>query len=118
LKNSVNTVKINGVEPDAIKLRAFPFSLGDKARNWLRSLDTGTIRIWDQMSDAFLSKYFSHLKLLPFVLKLQISDKEEENLSARHMIDTKSCCVFAHTTDSRSGSYFRFSMKDLSSPLN
>jgi hypothetical protein len=39
-----NTVKINGVEPEAIKLRAFPFSLGDKARNWLTSLDTGTIR--------------------------------------------------------------------------
>jgi Retrotransposon gag protein len=53
-----NTVKINGVEPEAIKLRAFRFSLGDKARNWLRSLDTGTIRTWDQMSDSFISKYF------------------------------------------------------------
>jgi hypothetical protein len=40
-----NTVKINDVEPEAIKLRAFHFfSLGDKAKNWLRSLDTGTIR--------------------------------------------------------------------------
>jgi hypothetical protein len=28
-----NTVKINGVEPETIKLRAFSFSLGDKARN-------------------------------------------------------------------------------------
>jgi Retrotransposon gag protein len=53
-----NTIKINGVEPEAIKLRAFPFSLGDKARNWLRSLNTGTIRTWTQMSDVFLSKYF------------------------------------------------------------
>jgi Retrotransposon gag protein len=53
-----NTVKINGVEPEAIKLRAFRFSLGDKARNWLRSLDTGIIRTWDQMSDSFISKYF------------------------------------------------------------
>jgi hypothetical protein len=35
-----NTVKINGVEPEAIKLRAFSFFLGDKARNWLRYLDT------------------------------------------------------------------------------
>jgi hypothetical protein len=39
-----NMVKINGVEPEAIKLRAFPFTLGDKARNWLSSLDTVTIR--------------------------------------------------------------------------
>jgi Retrotransposon gag protein len=56
-----NTVKINGVKPEAIKLRAF-FSLGDKVRNWLRSLDTGTIRTWAQISDAFLSKYFSQSK--------------------------------------------------------
>jgi Retrotransposon gag protein len=53
-----NTVKINGVEPEAIKLRVFPFSLGDKARNWLRSLHIGTIRTWDQIYDAFLSMYF------------------------------------------------------------
>jgi hypothetical protein len=51
-----NMVKINGVEPETIKLRVFPFSLGDKARNWLRSLDTGTIRTWAKMSDVFLSK--------------------------------------------------------------
>jgi hypothetical protein len=66
----------------------------------------------------FFLSIFLHLKLLPFVLKLQISGKEEENLSARHEIDIKSYYVFAYTTDSRSGSYFRFSMKDLSSPLN
>jgi Retrotransposon gag protein len=53
-----NIVKINGVESETIKLRAFHFSLGDKARNWLRSLDTGTVRTWAQMSNAFLSKYF------------------------------------------------------------
>jgi Retrotransposon gag protein len=51
-------VKINGVEPNVIKLRAIIFSLRDKARNWLRYLDTGTIRTWAQMSNAFLSKYF------------------------------------------------------------
>jgi Retrotransposon gag protein len=34
------------------------FYLGDKIRNWLRSLDTGTIRTWAQMSNVFLSKYF------------------------------------------------------------
>jgi Retrotransposon gag protein len=57
-----NTVKINGVEPETIKLRAFPFSIGDKARNWLRSLDIGTIRTWAQMFDNFLSKYFPPTK--------------------------------------------------------
>jgi hypothetical protein len=39
-----NMVNINCVEPKAIKLRAFLFTLGDNARNWLRSFDTGAIR--------------------------------------------------------------------------
>jgi hypothetical protein len=52
------------------------------------------------------------------MLKLQISGKEEESLSARHEIDIKSCYVLAYITVSRSGSFFIFSMKDLSSPLN
>ena len=33
-----DTVKMNGVTEDVIKLRLFPFSLRDKARGWLQSL--------------------------------------------------------------------------------
>ncbi|KAF5458895.1 hypothetical protein F2P56_022888 [Juglans regia] len=33
-----DTVKINGVTDDTIRLRLFPFSLRDKARGWLQSL--------------------------------------------------------------------------------
>jgi hypothetical protein len=65
------------------------------------------------MSDTFL-----HLKLMPFMLKLLISDKEEESLLVRHVTDIKSYCVFVYITGSRSGSYFRFSMKDLSNHLS
>jgi hypothetical protein len=43
-KELCNMVKINGVEPETIKLITFHFSLGDKAMNWLRSLYTSTIR--------------------------------------------------------------------------
>jgi Retrotransposon gag protein len=57
-----NMIKINGVEPESIKLRVFSFSLGDKARIWLKSLDTSTIIILTQMSNIFLSKYFSPSK--------------------------------------------------------
>src|ERR1043165_2116263 len=33
-----DTVKANGVNPEAIRLRLFPFSLRDRARAWLQSL--------------------------------------------------------------------------------
>ncbi|XP_020266822.1 uncharacterized protein LOC109842344 [Asparagus officinalis] len=53
-----DTLKLNGVTNDAIRLRLFPFSLRDKARAWLHSLPAGSITTWDQLSRAFLAKYF------------------------------------------------------------
>ncbi|XP_075097809.1 uncharacterized protein LOC142175136 [Nicotiana tabacum] len=37
----VETAKYNGVPPEAIKLRLFPFSLKGEAKTWLRSLPQG-----------------------------------------------------------------------------
>ena len=53
-----DTLKLNGVSLDAIRLKLFPFSLKDKARAWLHSLPAGSIITWDQLSRAFLARYF------------------------------------------------------------
>ncbi|XP_070017727.1 uncharacterized protein [Nicotiana sylvestris] len=58
----VETAKYNGVPPEAIKLRLFPFSLKGDAKTWLRSLPQGSITTWDQMTQKFLNKYFSPAK--------------------------------------------------------
>ena len=52
-------IKINGISEDAFKLRLFPFSLGDKARHWEKTLPQGTITSWAECKKAFLSKFFS-----------------------------------------------------------
>ncbi|KAK5839294.1 hypothetical protein PVK06_008070 [Gossypium arboreum] len=54
-----DTFKINGVSDDAIRLRLFPFSLKNKAKQWLNSLPRGSITTWEQMIENFLLKYFS-----------------------------------------------------------
>nr|ABD63156.1 Retrotransposon gag protein [Asparagus officinalis] len=72
---------MNGVSDDAIKLRLFPFSLRDKARAWLQSLPPGSITTWDQLSEAFLAKYFPPSKTAQ--LRNQITtftQKEGESL--------------------------------------
>ncbi|XP_020271670.1 uncharacterized protein LOC109846842 [Asparagus officinalis] len=72
---------MNGVSDDAIKLRLFPFSLRDKARPWLQSLPPGSITTWDQLSEAFLTKYFPPSKTAQ--LRNQITtftQKESESL--------------------------------------
>ncbi|KAL6559596.1 hypothetical protein OROGR_004713 [Orobanche gracilis] len=53
-----DTVKMNGVSDDAIKLKLFPFSLREKARNWLGTFPRGSISSWEDLSEKFLFKFF------------------------------------------------------------
>jgi len=51
-------LKLNGVSTDASRLRLFPFSLRDKVRAWLHFLPLGCITTWDELTRAFLAKFF------------------------------------------------------------
>ncbi|KAL5550248.1 hypothetical protein UlMin_000424 [Ulmus minor] len=54
--------KINGVSDDAVRLRVFPFSLRDRAREWLNSVPSESITTWDELVRKFLSKFFPPAK--------------------------------------------------------
>jgi len=53
-----DTIKLNGVSTDAIRLRLFPFSLKDKTNDWLQNEAPNSFSTWEILSKAFLSKYF------------------------------------------------------------
>ncbi|XP_050916627.1 uncharacterized protein LOC127131756 [Lathyrus oleraceus] len=53
------TVKANGVEQNAIRLRLFPFSLRDRVWDWLQSVPTNYITSYTQLKRAFHVGYFS-----------------------------------------------------------
>ena len=53
-----DTLRLNGVSKDAIRLRLFPFSLRDKVRAWLHSLPSEFTTTWDELMRAFLAKFF------------------------------------------------------------
>ncbi|XP_050253233.1 uncharacterized protein LOC126699443 [Quercus robur] len=55
-------VMMNGVTEETIRLRLFPFSLRDKARGWLQSLQPGSITSWQDMAEKFLAKFFPPAK--------------------------------------------------------
>ncbi|XP_062104565.1 uncharacterized protein LOC133815778 [Humulus lupulus] len=57
-----DTFKMNGVSNDAICLRLFPFSLRDRAKSWLISLQANSIVIWEDLAQKFLAKYFPPAK--------------------------------------------------------
>ncbi|XP_059431555.1 uncharacterized protein LOC132165068 [Corylus avellana] len=52
------SMKPTGVTEEQIKLRAFPFSLKDSAKDWLYYLPSGSITTWNEMKRLFLEKYF------------------------------------------------------------
>ena len=53
-----NTIKLNGVNPDVIKLQLFPFSLRDIAASWFESLRSGSVRNWEELVKAYLNRFF------------------------------------------------------------
>ncbi|XP_062114104.1 uncharacterized protein LOC133825133 [Humulus lupulus] len=46
-----------------IKLRAFPFSFKDGAKEWIYYLPLGTFNIWNEMKTLFLERYFPASKV-------------------------------------------------------
>ncbi|KAL0428667.1 UNVERIFIED_CONTAM: hypothetical protein Slati_3041500 [Sesamum latifolium] len=57
-----DTFRFNSVSNDAVRLRIFPFSLCDTAKDWLQSLPAGSITTWAALTQKFLAKYFSPAK--------------------------------------------------------
>ena len=53
-----NTVKLNGVRPDVIKLQLFLFSLRDVAATWFDSLPVGSVNTWEELVEAYMSRFF------------------------------------------------------------
>ena len=53
-----SSMKPIGISVEEVKLRAFPFSLADSAKEWLYYLPSRTITTWNEMNKVFLQKYF------------------------------------------------------------
>ncbi|KAL5561694.1 hypothetical protein UlMin_031441 [Ulmus minor] len=54
--------KIPGVSDDAFRLRLFPYSLKDRAKVWLNSLEPKSVTSWNGLAEKFLTKYFPPTK--------------------------------------------------------
>ena len=61
-----NTVKLNGVRQEVIKLQLFPFFLRDIAAIWFDSLPYGSVNTWEELMKAYFSRF-----LPPFLLSKQ-----------------------------------------------
>ncbi|GJU46621.1 reverse transcriptase domain-containing protein [Tanacetum coccineum] len=50
--------KYRDIENEAVRLVMFPLSLTGEAKTWLDELNEGTIKTWDELQTAFISRLF------------------------------------------------------------
>ena len=58
-----SSMKPTETSEEQVKLRAFPFSLADSAKEWLYYLPYEIITTWNKMKKLFMEKYFPASKV-------------------------------------------------------
>ncbi|XP_024200306.1 uncharacterized protein LOC112203593 [Rosa chinensis] len=77
------SMKPQGADENILKLKAFPFSLADRAKDWLYELPSGHITSWDAMMKVFLEKYFPTSRIIMLKKKISgITRAQNESYSA------------------------------------
>ena len=75
-------IKYNGVTEEALRLRLFLLSLGDKAKHWLTSQPPDSITSWNDLVQKFMTKFFHPLKIAQLVIEINtFRQLEGENLA-------------------------------------
>lgn len=76
-----DTLKIEGVPNDTIRMRLFGFSLRDRAKEWFKGLNGKSIKSWEDLCKAFLSRYFPPSKVQRLISEIyQFSQHEDETI--------------------------------------
>ncbi|KAM2747053.1 hypothetical protein PS2_022576 [Malus domestica] len=71
--SSITPVNVDG---SILKMKAFPFSLLEKAKDWLYELAPGTVTSWESMKRAFLEKFFPTSRVI--LLRKRISGIQQQ----------------------------------------
>ena len=53
-----NTVKLNGLRLEVIRLQLFPFSLRDVVENWFELMPVGSMTNWEELVEAYKDRFF------------------------------------------------------------
>ncbi|XP_071921815.1 uncharacterized protein [Coffea arabica] len=83
-----SSMKPPGVTEKLIKLREFPFSLKDSAKDWLYYLPAGSIITWAQLKNKFLKKYFPASRVAS--LRKEICGVKQQLRETLNIIDAAS----------------------------
>ncbi|CAN6691801.1 unnamed protein product [Malus baccata var. baccata] len=78
--SSMTPVNVNG---SILKMKAFPLSLKEKAKDWLYKLAPGIVTSWESMKRAFLEKFFPTSRIILLRKRISgIQQNQEESFPA------------------------------------
>nr|GEW57546.1 hypothetical protein [Tanacetum cinerariifolium] len=80
---------------DAIKLKLFPSSLADDTKIWFNELSSGVITTWEEMRQAFVSRFFPPAmfdRLMGEIQGFTLHPNEYLFDAWLHMKDLLRCC--------------------------
>ena len=86
-----DTVKLNGVRSNVIKLQLFPFSLRDTTTSWFESLPYGSMNTWDELVEAFMGSFIPHALISKMRGEIIISSKVKMKVSIKLGKGIRSC---------------------------
>jgi len=80
--SSMTPINVDG---SILKMKDFPFSLNEKANDWLYELAPGTVSSWESMKRAFLEKFFPTSRVILLRKKINgIQQDQGESFPAYH----------------------------------
>ena len=80
-----DTIKYNGVIEEALKLRLFRLSLGDRAKHWLTSQPLDSITSWNDLVQKLLTKFSPPSKIAQFLQEINTFGQLEGGEPGRGM---------------------------------
>ena len=73
----VQIFALGGLNEDQLRMKCFPYTMKDKAKQWLNALIPGSLTSWTQIYEKFIGRFFPHEKTTK--LRRQISTFDQEN---------------------------------------
>ncbi|KAJ9556142.1 hypothetical protein OSB04_010756 [Centaurea solstitialis] len=78
---SIDICDLFNTTEDEVKLRVFPFTLTNKAKDWFKRLTLGSIKTWKDLKSAFLSRYFPISKVNKIKAEIRQFKQGKEHLA-------------------------------------
>ncbi|KAK8597332.1 hypothetical protein V6N12_065803 [Hibiscus sabdariffa] len=90
-----NSFKIHVVSNDVLKLKLFPYSMRDKAKDWLNNLPPCSFQSWTELCRSFLAKFsYNNMidNLCNEITSFRQEDDEAMHEAWEHYRDLFRCC--------------------------